>query len=138
MRGVINGNTVIHIVVLVKYVGDMKYLIVIASHLGHIHGGKCLTRVTSNFIVNKDLMKNLLFIIGIILFLGGICLGLYVGFWIMFIGGLVDIINAVKSVETSAGAVGWGALKILLSGVAGWLTFAFSTIVSALFFAAAD
>lgn len=51
------------------------------------------------------------------------CLGLavigyaiYLGLWVCFIGGIVDLINQIKADETSSGTVAWGILKIVCAG----------------------
>lgn len=36
-------------------------------------------------------------IIGILIAIAGIALGIYVGVWLMFIGGIVQIVNSIKS-----------------------------------------
>ena len=58
---------------------------------------------------------------GILLVLAGIALGLYVGVYIMFIGGIVDVINQIKAPEISAMAVAWGVAKVVLASFIGWL-----------------
>jgi uncharacterized membrane protein len=60
-------------------------------------------------------------LIGIVLIIAGIALGLYLGVWVMFIGGIVDIIDQIKSPELSAMAVAWGVVKIVFAGFIGWL-----------------
>lgn len=57
-----------------------------------------------------------------LLLLAGIALGLYVGVYLMFIGGIVDIINQIKAPEISAMAVAWGVIKIVMASSVGWLT----------------
>lgn len=41
---------------------------------------------------------------------------IYLGFWVCFIGGIIDLINQCKAVETSSGTVAFGVLKIVGSG----------------------
>ena len=54
--------------------------------------------------------------LGLLMILGGVVLGFYVGFWICFIGGIVDIINAFKASEPVAvSIIGWGILKIFFT-----------------------
>jgi uncharacterized membrane protein len=65
-------------------------------------------------------MKNVL---GLLMILGGVILGLYLGLWLCFIGGIVQIINELKSPETAnALAIAWGIVKIALAGAVGWLS----------------
>lgn len=62
-------------------------------------------------------------ITGLGLIVGGIVLGVYVGIWVCLIGGIVDILNEVKSIETLDNmVVAWGAVKILLAGFFGGLS----------------
>ena len=58
-------------------------------------------------------------LLGIIFVIAGICLGAYVGFWVMFVGGIVEIINAVKAPVTNGSIIGLAILKILLASLAG-------------------
>ena len=40
----------------------------------------------------------------------------YLGLWVCFIGGIIDLINQIKADETSAGTVAFGVLKIIGAG----------------------
>jgi len=68
--------------------------------------------------MNKTINK----LIGILMILTGMCLAFYVGFWICAIGGFVDVINEIKSVETSAFNVAVGILKIAFSSLIGYIS----------------
>jgi hypothetical protein len=61
-------------------------------------------------------------LIGIILIFAGIALGLYVGVWLMFIGGVVQVIEAIKATPVEAMGIAVGALRVLAAGVVGVLT----------------
>lgn len=61
-------------------------------------------------------------ILGLLLIVAGICLGLYVGLWLCFIGGIMDIITAVRAETLVKATVGWGVVKIIFAGVAGWIS----------------
>lgn len=52
--------------------------------------------------------------------LGGIALGIYVGFWLLFVGGIVQIINAFTPEGAVALDIAFGLIKICFSGVCGW------------------
>lgn len=82
-------------------------------------------------------MKLLYFIIGIILFLAGVGLGVYVGFWLMLVGGVMEIVDAVKAPVTLASEIGWGIIKIMLASASAALTFSFCSFVASAFLAAA-
>ena len=68
-------------------------------------------------------------LIGILVTLS-IALGVYVGFWVMFIGGIVQIVEAVKDVPVNAWGIGFGILRILGAGLVGWLTFLVTALVT--------
>lgn len=40
----------------------------------------------------------------------------YLGLWVCFIGGIIDLINQIKAIETSSGTVAFGVLKIVCAG----------------------
>lgn len=67
-------------------------------------------------------MKTLLKWLGWVLVVAGVCLGVYMGVWWALVGGVVDLIEAIKAPVTTASAVGVGLLKIVASGVIGWAT----------------
>lgn len=56
---------------------------------------------------------------GALIAIFGICLGVYTGFWVMFVGGIVEIIDAVKAPVTDAGIIGWAILKIIFASFVG-------------------
>lgn len=66
-------------------------------------------------------MKTLL---GLLLVILSIVFGLYVGFYLCLVGGIVGIIQHVKSAETiSAVVIAFNLLRIMAVSLAGWLTF---------------
>ena len=58
-------------------------------------------------------------LIGIALIIGGVLLGLYVGGWIFFVGGIVDVIAQVQAPEISAVSIAVGIAKIVFAGFIG-------------------
>jgi ABC-type xylose transport system permease subunit len=64
-------------------------------------------------------------IVGILLVIIGVVAGLYVGVWWAFIGGIVDVINVIRSPEVSSLALAAGILKVVLATFIGWVSFAF-------------
>jgi len=60
-------------------------------------------------------MKAMKILSGIVLILGGIAFGVYVGFWLMFVGGIIDVINAVKATEIEANEVALGIAKTVFA-----------------------
>ncbi len=59
-------------------------------------------------------------LIGVLMILGGIALGLYVGLWLCFIGGIVAIINLVQAPGAiDAMALALNVLRVLAASAAG-------------------
>jgi len=58
-------------------------------------------------------------IIGVILILGGIVLGLYVGVWLMFIGGIVQVLEQVRAENLEAIKIAYGIARIMFAGLIG-------------------
>lgn len=65
-------------------------------------------------------------ILGLIMILAGIVLGLYVGVWVCFIGGILDIVHVCVAIFNHAAfsylTIGWGILKIVLASIAGFVS----------------
>ncbi len=59
-------------------------------------------------------------IIGILLIVGGVILGLYVGIWVCFIGGIVDIIHCIQNEDFAAMILAIGIAKVVFAWFAGW------------------
>ena len=63
--------------------------------------------------------------IGVILMVLGVVVGVYLGVWWAFVGGIVDIIEAAKATDVSGMAIALGAVKILfcelIGGVPGFI-----------------
>ena len=64
-------------------------------------------------------MKKLL---GVILIVCGILFAAYVGVWICFVGGIVQVIEAIRAVTLVPVDVAIGILKVICSGLAFSLT----------------
>ena len=61
-------------------------------------------------------------IFGIVLMIAGIAFGLYAGIWWAFIGGIVDVIGAIRAPELVAMDVAIGIAKVLFAGAIGGLS----------------
>lgn len=59
-------------------------------------------------------------VLGWLLVFIGILVGLYVGLWVMFIGGIIQIVDAVQMDPVPGDDIAWGIVRILLAGVVGW------------------
>lgn len=64
-------------------------------------------------------MKTLL---GLLLIGIGIALGLYVGVWLMFVGGIVQIIEQIRAEHLEAMTVAIGIAKVMFAGLGGYLS----------------
>ena len=58
-------------------------------------------------------------LIGLLMILGGVLLGLYVGVWLCFIGGIVSVMEQFKADEISSVVVGWGVFRIFCAAFIG-------------------
>jgi len=70
-------------------------------------------------------------ILGSAMALLGVALGLYVGIWWGFIGGIVDVIAAIRAPELVSMNVATGVAKIMFSGFLGWASALFLIIPGA-------
>lgn len=69
-------------------------------------------------------------ILGIIIAIIGIALGIYVGFWLMFVGGITQIINSINPVNGLGIAL--GIAKIIfceIGGLIAWLGIAIGSAI---------
>jgi hypothetical protein len=55
--------------------------------------------------------------------LSGLGLGIYWGFWCLCVGGIADVLNAIKSTPVDTMGVCIGLIKFFISGYVGWGTF---------------
>lgn len=68
-------------------------------------------------------------LIGALIIIGGIALGVYVGFWIMFVGGIMSIATAFHFGTLTAIVLAWNIIKIICAGFVGWLIFYIGCII---------
>jgi NhaP-type Na+/H+ or K+/H+ antiporter len=61
-------------------------------------------------------------VLGWTLIIGGILLGLYVGFYVFFIGGIVSIIEEIKSDDINSMTIAWSVVKLVFASLMGWLS----------------
>jgi len=69
-------------------------------------------------------------ILAIVLFIGGIALGVYVGVWLMFIGGIIQLIEQIRAETLIPMQVAIGIARIIFAGAAGDATAAIFIIIS--------
>lgn len=58
-------------------------------------------------------------IIGFILVIAGVIFGVWAGLWWAFIGGIVDVISAIRAPEFIAMDVAIGVAKVMFAGAIG-------------------
>lgn len=69
-------------------------------------------------------------VIGILIAIVGIALGIYVGVWLMFIGGIVQIINSIN--PTNGLGIALGIVRIVFCEVGvliAWLGIAIGSVI---------
>ncbi|MGW8177499.1 MAG: hypothetical protein ACWGQW_01715 [bacterium] len=76
-------------------------------------------------------------IIGLLICLA-VGLGLYVGGWVMFIGGIVQIAEAIKSNPVSGIDIAVGAVRIFGASFVGWAVFIAVGFITWIFSAATE
>ena len=79
--------------------------------------------LTKGEFMRKYRNKNLLQILGLLLVVGGIALGVWLGVFVMFIGGLAQIIQSFQSNPFNAIGIASGVARFFLSGLVGWMSF---------------
>ena len=65
-------------------------------------------------------MRNVL---GILMILGAVVFGVYAGLWWAFIGGIVQIVEAVKADPVSAMDIALGIVRVVFAGAIGGFSF---------------
>lgn len=69
-------------------------------------------------------------IIGILIAIAGIVLGIYVGIWLMFAGGIIQIVNSINPINGLGIAL--GILRIIFCEVGGFIAWLGIAIGSAI------
>lgn len=62
------------------------------------------------------------FTLGVLLIVAGAAFGVYVGVWVCFIGGIVQIIEAIKASPVEALDIAFGIVRIIFAAAAGALS----------------
>lgn len=63
------------------------------------------------------------YILGVLFILAGVVLGFYVGFYILFIGGIVAVVDGAKANPTDAGRIAFGLVRIFCASAVGGIIF---------------
>ena len=58
-------------------------------------------------------------LIGMLMIITGIAFGMYVCVWLMFVGGIVQIVEAIKVTPVESLGIAIGALRIIGAGFVG-------------------
>jgi len=59
-------------------------------------------------------------VFGILLILSGIILGLYVGIWLMVVGGIIQVVEAFQVDPVNSVGIAWGVVRVFFASIAGW------------------
>lgn len=59
--------------------------------------------------------------LGIVMLVLAVFIGLYVGLWLLFIGGILDVVEALFMGEIELNLLGIGVLKMLSGKIVGFL-----------------
>ena len=58
----------------------------------------------------------------IALILSGVVIGVYVGFWLCFVGGIIQVIEAIKADVVVSMDVALGCGRVVFSVACGWIS----------------
>lgn len=73
-------------------------------------------------------MKNL---IGFLtLLVSGIILAIWLGIFVCFVGGIVQVIDAVKTTPTDSLGIAFGIVRFFIASFVGWGSFWVSTLIA--------
>lgn len=61
-------------------------------------------------------------LIGLLLIIAGLALGVYVGLWLCFVGGIVQLVDALKAPNVDGMQIALGVLRIMFAGFAGMVS----------------
>ena len=61
-------------------------------------------------------------IIGLLLCLAGIVVGVYVGAYLMFIRGIIQVVTSITPTINAVG-IAWGIARVVSAGITGWFSF---------------
>ena len=61
-------------------------------------------------------------IVGVFMIMAGIVLGLYLGVWVCFIGGIVDVIEAIRAENLVTINIAVGVAKVVFAQIVGYFS----------------
>lgn len=62
-------------------------------------------------------MRTAHIVFGAMLVVLGLVSAIYFGLWVMFIGGIVQIVGGIKATPTDGWAIGWGVVRMLFASL---------------------
>ena len=78
------------------------------------------------YIMKSSIKQDIYNILGIVIIITGICASIYLGLWILFVGGILDIVNAVRAPILIGSDIGFGVIKMIVAvfvgTICGWLS----------------
>lgn len=80
---------------------------------------------------NKRKRNNDTTIIGFIIIVASILFGVFVGGWVFFIGGIVQVVESLKATPVEAVGVAVGILRVVVASTVGMLIAAFGAMFGA-------
>lgn len=74
-------------------------------------------------------------LLGAALIVAGVCLGVYVGLVVLFIGGIIDVVRGAEADPADATRIAWGIVKalVLAEGTGALVAFVVAGIGTAVF-----
>jgi hypothetical protein len=74
-------------------------------------------------------------VLGVIIMMLGLAFGIYAGFWWAFIGGIIDVVNAVQATPVSGMGIAFGVAKVVFAWAIGvvsvWVTMSIGYVIYA-------
>lgn len=71
-------------------------------------------------------------VLGVLIGLAGFGLAIYVGLWLMFVGGIVQVIEAAQEDPVPASEVAWGVVRVIFASAATVFTIYFTGFIAVL------
>ena len=68
-------------------------------------------------------------VIGLLVIVAGAALGIYVGGWLCFVGGIVQVIETIKAPEIEAIGIALGIVRIVCAAFLGWVSFMICAVI---------
>lgn len=83
----------------------------------------------------KTLLSGIVFLLALLIGIGGVAGGIYLGVWYGLVGGIIAVIEAAKATPIPAPDMAWGIARVVFAGLMGWGTLLVSWTCAAALFA---